>query len=306
MKEIIDIEDAQIVKRKVACIYHADADGFGSAYALNHHLKDTCDILFIKAQYGDAPPVEQIIEHGAEEVYIVDFSYKSTDLLHIDLQTEAKVVVIDHHKTALPELKVWGGEYAFDIIHSGCVLTWHYFDQDGNPPPDILLYVQDRDLWRFDLEHSREINAFIATMDEDFEVWDDFYTPEAYDCGRAILKFQAKQMERRLDDVAMLEYGKLPFSGKFAFRDPGTTALVDPVLVPVCNASENISEFGEYLNKQYPEAPFSMTYCDRSNGIRSYSLRSKSGFDVSVVAKAFGGGGHAGAAGFSTPSPKII
>jgi nanoRNase/pAp phosphatase (c-di-AMP/oligoRNAs hydrolase) len=34
-----------------------------------------------------------------------------------------------------------------------------------------------------------------------------------------------------------------------------------------------------------------------------WSLRSRNGFDVSAVARSFGGGGHAAAAGFKRPRP---
>ena len=37
-----------------------------------------------------------------------------------------------------------------------------------------------------------------------------------------------------------------------------------------------------------------------------YSLRSRSDFDVSEIAKKFGGGGHAKAAGFATKEPVHI
>jgi len=60
------------------------------------------------------------------------------------------------------------------------------------------------------------------------------------------------------------------------------------------------------LPEAYPDAPFSVSYCDRADGKRSYSLRSRNGFDVSVVAKAFGGGGHPGAGGFTLSAPDII
>ena len=78
------------------------------------------------------------------------------------------------------------------------------------------------------------------------------------------------------------------------------------VAVPCVNASENQSEIGAALNAAYPDSPFSVTYCDRADGKRSYSLRSNNGFDVSEVAKAFEGGGHPGAAGFTLGAPVII
>lgn len=55
--------------------------------------------------------------------------------------------------------------------------------------------------------------------------------------------------------------------------------------------------------KVFPDAPFSASYCDRGDGKRSYSLRSLGDFDVSAVARMFGGGGHRNAAGFVVDLP---
>ena len=38
--------------------------------------------------------------------------------------------------------------------------------------PLLLLYVQDRDLWRWELEHSREVNATLVLIAHDFAAWD--------------------------------------------------------------------------------------------------------------------------------------
>lgn len=281
------------VKKKIAVLRHNDADGMGAAYAVWKALKDTCELLFISVQYSQPVPVEELRAFEPEHIYIVDFSY-SAEILRAMESEHCPVTVLDHHKTAEKELIEWGGLRCFDTTRSGAVIAWEFFfcEEDAPPPPpDILLYVQDRDLWKFELENSKEINAYIATMDDDFEQWDNFYLPEAYDCGRAILKFRAKQVESRLRDVRMVNIMSKPF---------------DSFFVPCVNASENISELGEAMCDAYPEAPFSVSYADRADGCRSYSLRSSKGFDVSMVAKTYGGGGHKAAAGFTLRAPDII
>lgn len=307
MQEVIDPEET-IIKRKVACLYHADADGWGSAYAVWKALQNEAEFLFIKVQYGQEPPYEELRAFGPELIFIVDFSYNAATL-HLLEGEFKKVVVIDHHKTSLAELEEWDGEYVHDTTKAGCQLTWDYFffnDEEGyydDDPPDILLYVADRDMWEFRHEHSKEINAYIATLDEDFQVWDDFYTPEAYDCGKAILKFQKMQIERRLRDVVMMSFSDVT---RGEARPHFESLASDLPAIPFVNASENQSELGEAMCEAYPDAPFSVSYCDRPDGKRSYSLRSRNGFDVSAVAKAFGGGGHPGAAGFTLNAPDII
>lgn len=316
-------------KKKVAVLRHADADGFGSAYSVWKALKDTCELLFIPVQYGQEPPLAELSNFNPEKVFIVDFSYNCETLTILESAFK-DLTVIDHHKTSLAELQKWqpnnsvnpgAGSYFHDETLAGCTLTWSLFhlDPDWNPeehgtdelhpssmPPDVLLYVADRDLWKFEMEHSKEINAFIATMDEDFDVWDDFYTPEAYDCGKAILKFQGEQIKRRLKDVVLVSY--MTEKGMKPFCKPLGNGMIfaGSVLIPIVNASENQSELGEAMCLAYPDAPFSVSYCDRADGNRSYSLRSRNGFDVSAVCKAFNGGGHPAAGGFTLPAPEII
>ena len=73
--------------------------------------------------------------------------------------------------------------------------------------------------------------------------------------------------------------------------------------VPVANGTVFFSEVGEELCKAYPEAPFAAYYMDRADGKRQWGLRSRTGFDVSAIAKQYGGGGHQAAAGFTEPAP---
>ena len=274
---------------KTACLMHNDSDGFASGLALWKALKATNELLFIEVQYGQEPPYEALREFGPDRVYIVDFSYKAPVLKDF-LNEFPETMVIDHHKSSLEDLESAFEErvyktYTHNTDFAGCVLTWqHFFPEEEIP--EILLYVQDRDLWRFELENSKEINAFIASLPKDFEEWDQFYTPEAYDAGRAIIRVQEKAIERRLKDVRMVE--------------------ISVYTVPCVNASENISELGSAMCEAYPDAPFSVSYCDRGDGKRSYSLRSRNGFDVSKVVKAFGGGGHFAASGFSLEAPEVI
>jgi hypothetical protein len=343
VKEDCVEENTLATKRKVAVLRHNDADGFGAAYAIWKALKDTCESLFIPVQYGQAVPWDELNAFKPEKIFIVDFSYSPDRLTLMQATITNDLTVIDHHKSALPELQAWlpnesvnpgAGSYFFDLERSGCGLTWDLFHLDESwvaedhgsdtvqpsaPMPAILQYVQDRDLWKFELENSKEINAYIATMPEDFQEWDDFYLPEAYTAGKAVLAFQKGQIERRLKDVVMVDvheddgYAISKRDGRWCVSPDASISPSDckKYIVPFVNASENQSELGEAMCRAYPDSPFSVSYCDRPDGKRSYSLRSRNGFDVSEVCKAFGGGGHhkegkGGAGGFTLSAPDII
>lgn len=61
-------------------------------------------------------------------------------------------------------------------------------------------------------------------------------------------------------------------------------------------ASEVAGELAE-------KTDFGACYFEVAQGRWQYSLRSRGKFDVSEVAKIFGGGGHKGAAGFTVDAP---
>ena len=90
-----------------------------------------------------------------------------------------------------------------------------------------------------------------------------------------------------------------------AICDEAILQRFDDHLVPIVNATSHGSEVGAELLKRFPEAPFSVSYHDRGDGLRHWSLRSRSDFDVSLIAKKLGGGGHKQAAGFETEVPGV-
>ena len=147
--------------KPVTVLYHSDADGFASAYAAWRVYQDTA--TYIPVQYNQ--PVPEIPE-GTTHLLIVDFSYdrETCDAL----AAKYALLVIDHHKSAEENLR--GSNYAiFSMNKSGCALTWEYFHKRESMPA-ILAYVQDRDLWKFELPDSETINLYIATLPFEFGI----------------------------------------------------------------------------------------------------------------------------------------
>jgi oligoribonuclease NrnB/cAMP/cGMP phosphodiesterase (DHH superfamily) len=134
-------------------LYHANCtDGSGAALAAYIALGDAA--TYIPVQYNKPVPDMPL----ATVIYMVDFSYPKEILLQ--LADSAQVVVIDHHKTAKaaledidhPNIQVW-----FDMEQSGATMAWKYFHAD-RAVPLLLRHIEDRDLWKFKLEGSKEIH----------------------------------------------------------------------------------------------------------------------------------------------------
>lgn len=257
-------------------IYHGNCyDGFGAAWAAwkVHGL----NAIYHPAKYGEEPPA---LDKDAN-VVIVDFSYPRAKL-EAFAATVNSLRVLDHHKTAEEDLRGFPGA-VFDMNHSGAYLSWIFFHPQAEIPR-LIRYVEDRDLWRFQLQDSKAISAWLQSHGYDFEVWSKL--AEALDqdylrCaaeGGAILRAK-EQMVKQMADNAVV-------------RDVGGYQ------VPVANATCYFSEVGEELCVRNPDAAFAAYYLDRKDGKRQWGLRSRNGFDVSVVAKQMGGGGHKAAAGF--------
>ena len=152
---------------KTLCIYHGNcADGFGAATAVRSAL-GRHKVEFHSGIYQEPPP-----DVTNREVILVDFSYKRNVL--IEMAGKAKsILILDHHKSAELDLIDLPSnvESHFDMTKSGAVMAWEYF-HPGKDIPQLLLHIQDRDLWEFKLEGTREIQACVFSYPYEFEIWE--------------------------------------------------------------------------------------------------------------------------------------
>lgn len=255
------------------CIYHGNcADGFGAAWTVRKALGE---IKFVAGKYGEAPP-----DVTGEDVVLVDFSYKRPVLLEMAEKANS-ILIIDHHKTAAEDLIDLPPNVVckFDMNHSGAMLAWkHFFPNVA--PPTLLLHIEDRDLWRFALENTREIQANLFSYPYDFEVWDRLMEMEA-----SRLAADGVAIERKhLKDIGEL------------LRVATREMCIGGHIVSVANLPYTMSS--DAALELAIDRPFGACYYDAPDG-RVFSLRSSDdGVDVSAIAKLYGGGGHRNAAGF--------
>lgn len=251
--------------------------------------------------HGTPPPTDL----GGRHVLMLDFCYPRPDMVAL-CRAAAGVRVLDHHVTAREALEGLAEQMAaegrhvditFDMHRSGCGLTWDklFGLESGDhgcasDAPWLVRYAQDRDLWRWALPHSREVNAYIATLPygsrEHTVTWD----------AVAALSLSV-----------VIDWGQCALEAQRCYVKAAVSNALPRVVagqeVPSVNAIQhNISEVLELLMDLNPGAPFVHGWWQRGDGMIANSLRSRGEVDVSKIAQLFGGGGHKNAAGYQTQS----
>mgnify|MGYP000022280203 FL=1 len=262
-------------------IYHANcADGFSAAWVFHHHYSSTAARpypQFVAGRYGHPPP-----DVTGRDVYLVDFSYKRAVVAGM-LERARSVTLIDHHQSALQDLADLPGLVSYtDMDRCGATLAWDYLCP-GQPRPLLLGHIEDRDLWRFKLPHTREIQAAVFSVEYTFENWDSLMKAAPHDLVAMTAQGAAIERKHRKDvrELVAATRRRLTIAGHS---------------VPVaCMPYTMASDAGELLCQG---EPFAAVYWDTAEH-RQFSLRSRDGgLDVAAICEGFGGGGHRQAAGF--------
>jgi oligoribonuclease NrnB/cAMP/cGMP phosphodiesterase (DHH superfamily) len=268
---------------KPLIIYHANCpDGFGAAWSFWKKYGKNAE--YYPAIHGESPP-----DVTGREVYIADFSY-SREITEEIAEKSKKLIILDHHKTALQNLE--GLHYfRYDVTHSGAYLAWRYLFGEQNVP-NMILMIEDRDLWNWKLLDSKLLLTVLDSYPYDFEVWDML---------SAKMELESSSYSRLLmDGMAINRYKEsvtkviLQTSHKLKILGLNIDAINSPYFQSELGATLCLGK------------PYACVYSWDGDQYR-FSLRSDpNGLDVAEIAKTFGGGGHAKAAGFTVPSLEVL
>lgn len=299
----------------ILILYHAKClDGAGALYVA---------VTALQAQYPNARIVSRPCEYNDRDrttkhllqlaslgipldtydhIYVLDFSFTPEQFKRLcTISTE--VTCIDHHKTACDELLYPGNRDTFpknlhlildtDNRNSGVILTFsHFTDLNTNNgaalPSGVLRYIEDRDLWKFQLPESRAVNAWL----------------HAYvDIGTESQQQLVSDVQFCIDTLEMAPW-KIIKEGQLllAQREDYCAAIASTAMIHTeaqvitCNCPHVFaSDVAELLRKRYPNMAMFMLY-QVANGELRVSFRAGTK-DVLAIAQCFGGGGHAKAAG---------
>lgn len=269
-----------MLMEKTFILYHGSCpDGFGGAYSAWKKFGDTATYVPLK---HNVPPPELPLDGAI--VYFIDFCY-TKEVMDTFVTRAGKVVVLDHH-VGVQEITESMPEYVFDNDRSGATIAWSYFHPD-TPVPTFLTYVQEGDLFKFDLPDTRPILTYAYSKPFEFSVWDtlvaEIESPEGrarvIEKGRIYSEYFLSIADNLIKEAVLVEF-------------EGYTCYF------VSATSQFGSEVGNRLAKMHP--PLALVASVRDDSIR-ISLRSDGTVDVAEIARKYGGNGHKAASGFSIP-----
>jgi len=279
------------MEQRPMVIYHGNcADGFSAAWCFWRKYGAGAD--YVAGVYQQAPP-----DVAGRDVYLVDFSYKAPVVADM-LRAAGNVTLIDHHKTALDDLAhLRSGDYDHrpmhwfcDLNRSGATLAWDFLFPEEDRPL-LLGHVEDRDLWRFKLAGTREIQAFVFSHEYSFALWDKLMSADQVELLKMTAAGAAIERKHHKDVAELVGVCK-------------RRMVIGGHDVPVASLPYTLVSDAAHLMAQ--GEPFAACYWDTAEG-RVFGLRSTDeGADVSDVAKQYGGGGHAKAAGFKVPRGHVL
>ena len=295
-------------------IYHADcADGFGAAFAAWTQFGDNAE--YLPMQYGkDYSLSENTFDFKAREIYILDFSFPR-NIMDMLFAGAEHIVWLDHHRTAFEMWEVPTGQRVWaetekhhvklHMDKSGALLAWEYF-HPGEEIPMLFKHIDDYDRWQFQLAGTKEIQqALWSYTPWSFAQWNQFLEDTGFQSddstgidawyreGAAILRAHNQQVASTVKNAAIKcsiqcdlpsQNSNHPIQGQVCI---GLAANCPPHMQ---------NDVGHQLAIQ--SGTYGLLWSINTAGACKCSLRSNGDYDVSAIAKAFGGGGHRNAAGF--------
>ena len=262
------------------CFYHsADLDGHCSG-AIVKYKYPGCKLIGIN--YGDEFPWD-IVTLG-EKVFMVDFSLQPFDLMR-QLDEIVELTWIDHHKSAREDYNDSPLKSTTVILvdtAAACELTWEYlFD---TPIPQSVHLLGRYDVW--DLSNPKTLPfqygmKLEAGHPNNIRFWADIFKDfpdEILDKGYTILDY-IKQDNMKYIDACGFE-----------------TDLDGLHCIAANKQLTNSQAFDTVWDPRKYHAMLAFGWRGGQWHVSLYSTRDD--VDVSTIAKARGGGGHKGAAGF--------
>jgi oligoribonuclease NrnB/cAMP/cGMP phosphodiesterase (DHH superfamily) len=274
----------------IAIIHHNDHDGFCSGAIVAKYEKNQ-DKEFYCSTYN-TNIIEELKQKKYNKIYIVDLSFDKDTMLKLKDITE-KLIWIDHHQSAIENLKGLDFEGKRKIGKAGCRLTWEYLFEDKKIPYGVSL------IDRFDVFDQSK---------KDF--WDNYIYPfkigmECHDMQpetnmglwNKIFNNNQKFLKDTINNGKTINEYLLQMNKKL-FKENGFEITFEDKKAVVINSLIKGSQlFESVYDKKIHDIMMVFAFAKNIYTVSIYT--EKNDIDVSKIANKYGGGGHKQAAGFT-------
>lgn len=282
------------------CFYHSeDYDGILSAVLVNYF--HAYNVKLYPINYGDKFPFDEISKEDI--VYMVDFTLEPFKDM-VKLKSLCKQLIwIDHHISSIRrynEYTLYNNDFYIDGFrnrnYAACELVWYWFSKHWKMP-EIVTLIGKYDVWdKSDIDFwNNTILPFqyglrLKNLDTNRYIWDKLLFPNS-DC----LIEEKIKTEILFDGKICLQY--LESHNKQYLKEYGYRIEFNGLKAIVCNIGHVSSTFFKSID----DVDIMFTFVKHKGTYDTWKVSLYSDtVDCSIIARAYGGGGHKGAAGFIT------
>lgn len=299
-------------KKYDVIIYHGPcSDGVSALWCANHYLSDIGhQFESIQCRAGSDPEGD----FTDKRILFVDLC-PSFKFITEKCKIVKKLTILDHHKSAIDMYhenasvleSIDNLEIEMDPDRAGCQITWDYFFNDKSRPW-FIDYVGDRDLWRWTLPNSKEINAALfennlidpSNPNKLTDLITDSETKKQnlLTQGKIILQLQKRELDIGVSKALIAEFKHKDKTYKIWLGGNISMSLR--------------SELGNLLvNKKFsdgttPDFAAIWVYDPKSNEWWISFRGGNNSPDLSVIARELDGGGHVRSSGISLSGGKTL
>ncbi len=287
-------------------VYHEYcSDGTASAWIVKRHNPYA---KLVNCKAGQDPNLS-IDDINSKKIIFVDIC-PSVNFINTYSQIVNKIVILDHHISAYRNIENLENKpenlfTVFDMNKSGCMITWDYFNSQLIRPW-FINYIGDRDLWKWELPNSKNINT--ALFEDKHITFNGLTTLyEKYICTEQI-NYVMEQMNERGAQINQFRNQLIEKETKKAIHC--TFQFNDRVFnVWLYSGPEDLrSDIGNALMQinfkdgLRPDFAVNWRYDVVTNEFWLSMRGEEWSPDLSVICKEYNGGGHPKASGCSLPA----
>jgi hypothetical protein len=289
-------------------VYHRCCpDGVSGLWCAHNYTKNEFEKISMKAG------VDPIFETNNKDIIFIDVC-PSFNYILVHTKLAKSITILDHHKSAYDTYiknkdvldEIENLKMIFDMNRSGAQIAWDFFFENQQRSW-FIDYVGDRDLWKWELPNSKEISAAFEFnnyfMDEDLDKldslnsYDDNEIKYLVKIGEIINKYQEKLIENEINYSceATIKINEAIYNVRLGHIIGGMVSDLGNKLANEPLTSGMLPDFGVVWNYNIDTQTWYVS-------LRGHDYSP----DLSVIAKHFGGGGHAKASGFRIENPQTL